>query len=464
MALLKNGALLRQRIGPEPGAKGVGAHSIKPPASASKIVPVALAETNEKQEHHDGMQEHTSANAAATGKKTNEEPMPEVLKYPSYVAVAGSVADAVSDINERIYRGLNEAAHAATMKSLKYKYGLEGLRGNFAILRDSVGQYKAKIRGRFRTQADSMHEALEAGMVWQPKDFSKKFPENSLWQEPMKAALSEEPLDDFRARSKYRRYALAANVGQAEANEFVHPEASNVYKMGYSHGYKNASDGREHGVESQMSHDPQPMAYQWTPEGAAWASKYFTGTNEMKAPRKGGWLTTEQQELLQKKDPDFDPNESGIRKGHLRKELDDNVLPYTWTMNGYLWALENAIFPGPPPSVHSWVTQQQMKMVEENGRNADVHPEGRDMDELCNSMTQTLHFFNRHETEEGKKGGRPKPWPLSADERERSLKSDSQIMPEGWQIYAPDLSKVKGEQKWEPKDKRPSAPTLQAPF
>merc|ERR1719478_938901 len=149
--------------------------------------------------------------------------------------------------------------------------------------------------------------------------------------------------------------------------------------MGYSHGYKNATFGKPHGVEEQMDYLPsrlQPEVFAWTRSGANWANaNIFTGKDAAHGPEAAGWLTEEQAEVLFHKGPGkgLRDLESAENRGFLSKEDADDLLPYTWTMSGHLWAKEHEIFKGPPPSVRSWVTKKQMVQI--SHFNGDYKPE-----------------------------------------------------------------------------------------
>jgi len=369
-------------------------------------------------------------------------PPPEFVTYQRYRKEAKKVKEAAEDLEKHVTETLDEKAHQATMLSQKYGFGLDGLRHNIRNLETSVDTYKQRLHDTFREQTYTYNEALQGGQLWNTEDFRKKLPEGELWQEPMIQALAEEPQDDFSsgqdfsARSKYRRHALSTNIGSASVNEFIHPEANNVYKMGYSHGYKNATEGKSHGVEETLQpSEIQPMAYDWTPSGVTWASQYFRGANEMKAPKKGGWLTREQKRILEDGDLEFDPDDA-MRKGYLGKEMDADVLPYTWTMNGHLWAMENGIFPGPPPSVHAWVTTKQMRQMARTIREVpsmEVKPEGAsscsgEAESTCHDMAESAHKMGLFRDMETDGNGRPKPWEEQPVKREGDL-------PAGYQMW-----------------------------
>jgi len=314
----------------------------------------ALAQTSEKQEY------------LSKGKELAEPDAKEVpleLSYPDYNHYGTEVTNKADEIHQKVISTLDRLAHEAKMKSQKYGYGLEGLAGGVRDLQTSVQQYKKRMHTNWNDETDSMKLALDAGKVWKPEAFEHDMPEG-LWHDGLLEALGDESVDHETPLEGAKRRWAGGAVGQASANEFIHPDTTDIYKMGYSHGFKNASFGESNGVELAMEpKDNIPQAYYWTRRGANWADRVFTGRYEKIRPHQSGWLTQEQKKVIESEEgPNIDVDKAH-REGYLKKEPPGSILPYTWTTNGQLWALEHGIFKGPPPDVHSWVTKPQMETI-----------------------------------------------------------------------------------------------------
>lgn len=388
--------------------------------SADNFTATALAETSERQQSTKQEDlEHKLGAGAQTGR---EDPLE--LTYPNYVHYGKEVANKIDAIHNKVTNDLDMAAHKAEMKSSKYGAGLDGMRLAIRQLQSSVNTYKRRIHRNFQNQTQSFDNQLDDGKVWEPTVFSKTLPEG-LWREDLLKALAEEP--SMGNPSSYRHSSLKAHdagveLNAATTNEFLHPDASAVYKMGYSHGYKNSSFGKEHGVSAGLPEDREPQAYSWSRAGANWAARIFRGDSAEHKPKENGWLTREQlKEIKDFQGPHINL-QTAVRKGYLLKEAADQLMPYTWTMNGHLWATENAIFTGPAPSVHSWVTGKQMKQLE--GFKGEFSPEGNDATARAENAA-TIGLFRKEKVDDT---GHP----ALAKERDPERHKEEHGMPAGW--------------------------------
>lgn len=178
---------------------------------------------------------------------------PLELTYPDYTHYGQEVAKRIDDIHHRVTNDLDELAHEAIMKSGKYGYGLDGMRVAIRDLKSSAQSYKGRMHKTFKKQTDSMADALGAGKLWHDSAFEKPLPKG-VWQDGLMEALTEEPEVD--ETGKTRRWKMGTRGKETSTNEYVHPENTDVFKEGYSHGYKNATDGKEEGWEKHLETTP----------------------------------------------------------------------------------------------------------------------------------------------------------------------------------------------------------------
>merc|ERR1719440_678952 len=200
-----------------------------------------------------------------------------------------------------------------------------------------------------------------------------------------------------------------------------------------------------------MEHDVNPKADMWTPEGVSWAARHFIDDDQKHMPKRNGYLTREQLNIIRHTLRGFEPGERGIQQNLLKAELQGDVMPFTWTMSGHLWAMQNAVFEGPPPSVHSWVTRRQLRTIEAfQGTAIPQSIEGKcstkgasqtecdDCCEMAMGAADDLAYFRKQPTEEGTEGyGRPKPF---EDNEQARINADFGIhaMPEGVEVFYGD--------------------------
>lgn len=302
----------------------------------------------------------------AQNRKGRAPGAPSELSYPQYTHYGQHLAQSIDDLHAKVTSGVDQLAHDADMKSRKYGYGLDGLRWEVDNLKTSVTNYRNRLKSNLMNQTSEMMKAMANGQTWDEHAFLRPIPEG-LWYNGLIDTLTQEPAPGLDGVKKRPRYKLGKrDPDEPVPSQYVHPETSAIYKMAYEHGYENASMGKPHGfnIDAEILNE-EPVAYTWTKGGIQWADSHiFLGTAKEMAPKEeGGWLTKQQIAELQKV---YGPNtdlDHAVQEGILERYDVNGVLPYTWTATGHLWAMENKVFKGPPPSARSFVNREQLQAV-----------------------------------------------------------------------------------------------------
>lgn len=183
--------------------------------------------------------------------------LPAELSYPNYLRYGHDVNNKIDWLHGKVNNVLDNKAHRAMMKSAKYGFALDGLRVQLGNVHRSVKHYKQRVHQTFKDQANSMQKALEPAKELSSKEAFRKPIPPGMWRDGLMTTLAEGPeLSHLDARKRKR--ILAMHRDDLANSDYLHPDVTELYKNGYSHGFKDASEGKQHGVEGRMDSDIGP--------------------------------------------------------------------------------------------------------------------------------------------------------------------------------------------------------------
>lgn len=116
---------------------------------------------DEAQSHEGRLEEAATQQEIASEEHAAENSMPLALSYPDYNRMGELYIKRFDDLHHKVTTHLDQLAHNADMKSLKYAYGLDGIRHAVRNLKNSTQEgYREHMRKTFKDQVQSFQQKV----------------------------------------------------------------------------------------------------------------------------------------------------------------------------------------------------------------------------------------------------------------------------------------------------------------